>query len=66
MSIPVQRYEEALAELPDLLEHLAHLVVPGVHMADGQPRARDLTPAPARLNPCLLYTSDAADDIALV
>lgn len=51
MSLPVHRYEEALAELPDLLEHLAHLVVPGMHMGDGQPRARDLTPAPARLNP---------------
>ncbi|RRJ85915.1 hypothetical protein EG850_11050 [Gulosibacter macacae] len=47
----MDKYLDALVELPDLLEHLAHIVMPGAHLGDGQPRSRDLTPAPVRLGP---------------
>lgn len=52
------QYLGSLQELPYLLEHLASLVVPGKHLGDGQPRSRDMTPAPGRIAPL-----DAADAV---
>lgn len=42
---------DTLERVPDLLQHLCHLIEPGGHGGDGQPVARDLQSAPARLMP---------------
>ena len=48
--IDLAPYRDAIQRAPELLYHLAHLVIPGAYR-DGQPTARDLQAAPARVSP---------------
>lgn len=48
--IDLAQYRHAIREAPELIHHLAHLVVKGRYQ-DGQPTARDMQAAPGRLSP---------------
>lgn len=48
--INLDQYKQAIRTAPELLYHLAHLVVPGAY-SDGQPTAKDRQSAPGRITP---------------